>query len=123
MADVEWSNLYNYQLWYNLISRRLEQFGPIAVGVKWFESYSEQEDLNGILQPTADEVAQFQANPRLGTNHVMTLAGEGVDENGIAFWEMQDSDGNVDMGDRDFHRCSQALFPQSLIMHVRMDID
>ncbi|VVA95937.1 unnamed protein product [Arabis nemorensis] len=92
-----------------MIESRLEIVGPLAVSIVFFPSYNNQ-DLNGVaLAPTPAYMAAYIANRIVYQVHTMLLAGHGVDENGNAFWEVQDDSENINNGDCGYLRFSQEL--------------
>ncbi|CAH8270088.1 unnamed protein product [Arabidopsis lyrata] len=103
--------------WDTLLEDLAKDEVPVTVTVLWFPSY-EHRNGDGIYKPTDDEWDTFKNNPdfyKKTLTHSMLLTGAGTDEiDGTPYFEMQDSNGDVDHGDRGYLRF--ARLPYSLVL-------
>ncbi|KAG7549545.1 Papain-like cysteine peptidase superfamily [Arabidopsis thaliana x Arabidopsis arenosa] len=105
------------EIWDGLLEDFAKGEVPVTVTVLWFPSYDARNG-DGIYKPTDDEWDIFKKDPDFydkTLTHSMLLTGAGTDEiDGTPYFEMQDSNGDVDHGDRGYLRF--ARLPYTLVL-------
>ncbi|XP_010490973.1 PREDICTED: uncharacterized protein LOC104768651 [Camelina sativa] len=104
------SHNYSSEDWDTMLEELAMNGSPIAVTAIWFDSYTSKEDI--VFTPLIEELDAYFKKPRQGRCHTMLLTGVGEnDGDGTPFYEMQDSGGDVQNGNRGFLRFSSFYSP------------